>query len=447
MRTATLDFTQGSLKRNIVVFAFPLFLGNLFQQLYNAVDSLIVGNILGPQALASVSSSGSLIFMMVGFFNGVAMGAGVVISKYYGARDFENMQKAIHTDIAFGAVSGLVLGVLGVLLTPSVLVLMRTPSDILEGSITYFRVYSYGIFFCVMYNICMGIMNATGDSSHPLYYLIISSIANVILDYVFIKVLHFGVGGAAAATTIGQGLSFVLCLIRLVRTDEVYKVYLNRIKIDFGFLKEILKFGLPSGVQNSVIAIANVFVQSNYNTFTSAAVAGCGSYAKIEGFAFIPINAYAIALSTCVSQNLGAGRYDRAREGARFGTAVCVVLAAMIGLAEFFFGHFFLSLFTDSEEVIAYGMRQIRVESLFYCVLAYSHASAGVLRGAGRAKIPMLVMLGIWCVFRMTYISIAMKISHTIELVFAAYPLTWAIAAVIFLIYLRKSDWIHGLDY
>lgn len=443
--TSTLDFTKGSLGNKIIKFSLPLFLGNLFQQLYNAADSLIVGNTLGAQALASVSSSGPLIFMMVGFFNGLAIGAGVVISKYFGAKDHERLRKAIHTDLAFGLAAGLFLTIFGILMTPLILSWMRTPADILEGSVTYFRIYSTGIIFCVMYNISMGIMSATGDSKHPLIYLIISSITNVILDLFFIKVLHWGVGGAAAATTIGQGLSFILCMIRLVRTNEVYKVSLKEIGFDLPILKEIIRYGLPSGVQNSVIAIANVFVQSNYNTFSSTAVAGCGSYAKIEGFAFIPINAFVSAITTCISQNLGAEKYDRAKQGAKFGITVCVILSETIGILEFLFAKQLISLFNSDPSVVAYGVRQIHVESLFYFLLAISHSIAGVMRGAGKAKVPMFVMLGVWCIFRVSYISVAMSISHTIELVYAAYPLTWFISSVIFIIYMAKSDWVHGL--
>lgn len=445
-KTSTLDFTQGSLGKEILIFSFPLFLGNLFQQLYNAADSLIVGNTLGAKALASVASSGSLIFMMVGFFNGLAIGAGVVISKYFGARNHERLRKAIHTDLAFGLAAGLFLTIFGVLMTPAILRWMRTPADIMQGSVTYFRIYSFGILFCVMYNITMGIMNATGDSRHPLMYLMISSAANIVLDLFFIKVLHWGVGGAAAATTIGQALSFILCMIRLIRTNEVYKVYIREIRFDLPLLKEIVRYGLPSGIQNSVIAIANVFVQSNYNTFSSVAVAGIGAYMKIEGFAFIPINAFVAAITTCIGQNLGAGKHQRAKLGARFGIIVCMALAETIGLIEFAFAKYLIGLFNSDPEVIAYGVRQIHVESLFYCLLALSHSIAGVMRGAGKAKVPMFVMLGVWCIFRVLYISVAMSISHTVELVFAAYPITWTISSVIFLIYMLRSDWVHGLE-
>ncbi len=445
-KSKAIDFTEGNLKKEIIFFALPLFLGNLFQQLYNTADSLIVGNTLGAEALASVSSSGPLIFMMTGFFNGVATGAGVVIAKYLGAREYDKVRDAVHTDIAFGMVSGVILTILGVAFTPSILRLMNTPENIMEGSVSYFRIYSYGIIFSVMYNITMGIMNASGDSTHPLIYLIISSITNVILDFFFIKVLNTGVGGAAAATTIGQGLSFILSFIRLLRSRECYRVEIKRIRFNKLLLGEIIRYGLPSGIQNSVIAIANLVVQSNINTFSSTAVAGSGAYAKIEGFAFIPITSFSLALSTCISQNLGAKNYKRAKDGARFGIFSCITLSEIIGVIVFLFAPFFISLFNRDPEVIRIGVKQSHIEALFFFLLALSHSIAGIMRGAGKAKVPMFVMLSIWCILRVTYITIALSISHTIDLVYWAYPLTWSLSSIVFVIYMKTSDWIHGLD-
>lgn len=445
-KTSVIDFTTGNLKKEIILFAMPLFLGNLFQQLYNAADSLIVGNTLGAEALASVSSSGPLIFMMTGFFNGVATGAGVVISKYIGSRDYTKVKLAIHTDIAFGLLSGMVLTILGVCFTPWVLKLLKTPENIMDGSVIYFRIYSYGIIFSVMYNITMGIMNALGDSKHPLEYLIISSITNVVLDIFFITVLNMGVGGAALATTIGQALSFLLSFIRLMKSKASYRVRIGEIKFHLPLLKEIIKYGLPSGIQNSVIAIANLFVQSNINTFSSVAVAGSGSYAKIEGFAFIPITSFSMALSTCISQNLGAKEYDRAKKGARYGIFICLLISELIGLILFIFAPYLIGLFNQDPSVIKYGVKQSRIEALFFSLLALSHSIAGIMRGAGKATVPMSVMLSVWCIFRVSYITVALSISHTIDLVYWAYPITWSISSIIFVIYMIKSNWIHGLD-
>ena len=256
---------EGPIWKGIVSFAIPLFLGNLFQQLYNTVDSLIVGNFLGSDALAAVSSSGSLIFLLVGFFNGIAMGAGVVISKYFGARDYENIKKAVHTDVAFGLAAGLLLMGIGMFLAPQILVWMGTPESVLPNSIVYFRTYFAGSLAFVMYNIVMGILQAVGDSRHPLYYLIFSSIVNVVLDLLFVGVFRLGVGSAALATVISQAASAVLCFVRLVQSKEVYQVKICDIRFYPGMLGQIIAIGLPSGLQNSIISLANIVVQSNIN--------------------------------------------------------------------------------------------------------------------------------------------------------------------------------------
>lgn len=278
MENKRTSLTEGTIWKNIIMFALPIFLGNVFQQLYNTMDSLIVGKFIDSDALAAVSSSGTLIFLLVGFFNGIALGAGVVISKYFGAKDYDEMQDAIHTDIAFGIVAGVILTVVGVIFTPQILVWMNTPQSVLPNSIVYFRTYFYGAIFVVLYNIFVGILQAVGDSRHPLYYLIFSSFVNVALDILFVAKLKLGVGSAALATVISQALSAILCFIRLIRYDTVYKVHPSKIRFHKIMLGKIISLGLPSGVQNSIIAFANVIVQTNINAFEKNAVAGCGAY-------------------------------------------------------------------------------------------------------------------------------------------------------------------------
>lgn len=443
----SIDFTQGSIQRNLIAFAFPLFLGNLFQQMYNAADSLIVGNYLGREALAAVSSSSPLINMMVGFFNGMAIGAGVIISRNFGARDQKGLDRAIHTDLAFSLVAGIFLTIAGSLFTPAILSLMQTPEDIMPNSIEYFRIYCLGIIFSLLYNTCMGIMNALGDSRHSLYYLIVSSITNVVLDILFVGYMGGGVGSAALATIISQALSVILSLMRLFRgQDGLYKVEIRKIRFHRQTLREILRFGLPSGVQNSVIGIANLVVQTNINSFASAAVAGSGAYSKIEGFAFLPITSFSLALTTCIGQNLGAKEYTRAKKSAVFGIFCSITMAELIGLAVFILAPVLISAFNSDPEVVAYGARQCRIEGFFYCFLALSHCIAGILRGAGKASIPMLIMFGSWCALRVTYLTVVLHFYHHIEIVYSAYPLTWSVSSVIFIIYMFKADWIHGLE-
>jgi len=436
--------TEGTIWKKMISFAFPLFLGNLFQQLYNTADSLIVGNFLGSNALAAVSSSGSLIFLMVGFFNGIAIGAGVVIARYFGARDTENLQKAIHTTVAFGILSGALLTVAGLLLAPRILVLMQTPAEVLPESTSYFRIYFLGSLAFVLYNNFVGILQSVGDSRHPLYYLMFSSLVNIVLDVLFVGVLHFGVGSAAAATVISQFVSASLCLHRLMRkSPPEYTVSWRRIRLNPFMLKLIVQNGLPAGIQNSVISLANVFVQSNINSFGKIAMAGCGSYSKIEGFAFLPVTCFSMALTTFISQNLGAARYDRVKQGARFGILMGISLAELVGVILRTAMPVLIALFNSDPEVIAYGTHQARIITLFYFLLAFSHCAAGIMRGAGKAMVPMLVMLVCWCVIRVSYITVTLRFIPKIEVVFWAYPLTWSLSGIVFLIYLLKGDWMH----
>lgn len=441
--SATL-LTEGPIGRKILAFAFPLFLGNLFQQLYNTADSLIVGNFIGSDALAAVSSSGSLIFLLVGFFNGIAVGAGVVIARYFGARDKKRMSLAVHTTVALGIVSGIALTAVGILFTPLILKLMGTPADVLPASVTYFRIYFCGSLAFVLYNIFVGILQSVGDSKHPLYYLILSSVVNVALDLLFVAVLHLGVGSAALATVISQFLSAILCFVRLTRTQEEYRIQINKIRFDPGLLRQVIGNGLPTGLQNSIIAFANVVVQSNINAFGKMAVAGCGSYSKIEGFGFLPINCFVMALTTFISQNLGAQKYDRAKKGARFGILCSITIAEAVGILIYVFSPLLISAFNSDPQVVRYGVIQAHTVTLFYFLLAYSHCLAAIFRGAGRSGVPMLVMLLCWCIIRVTYITVAVHFVPVINVIFWAYPLTWTLSTVIFTAYYFKSDWLHG---
>lgn len=442
----TKDMTKGTPWKLIIGFAIPIFLSNLFQQLYNSIDSLIVGRFLGKEALAAVASSGNLIFLFTSFFTGTAMGAGVVISRYFGKKDYDSMQKAIHTNIAFGLVASVILTILGISLSPTILKWMGTDSSVLPNSIAYFRNYFIGVTGVIMYNIFSGVLQAVGNSRRPLYYLIISSILNILLDLLFIGVFKWGVGSASTATAISQLISAVLCFLFLIKKGTVYQVRISKIKFHGDMLKQIFKYGIPSGIQNSVIAIANVIVQSNINTFGADAMAGCGTYSKLEGFAFLPITCFTMALSTFVGQNLGAQEYERAKRGSKFGILCSITIAEILGILMAVFVPNLAALFTDDPNVIAITTKQSRTISIFYFLLAFSHTIAAVLRGAGMAIIPMAIMLSVWCVFRIIYINVAMSISHEIILLFLAYPITWGISSIIYLFYYLCSDWVHGFE-
>ncbi|MCR5656543.1 MAG: MATE family efflux transporter [Butyrivibrio sp.] len=435
--------TKGSITKNLVLFAIPLFFGQLLQQLYNVVDSVVVGNVLGKEALAAVSTTGNIIFLMVGFINGLFMGNSVIIGKSYGAKDKKAVEVATHTGISFAIIMGLAMTVFGFFFTPVLLKWMGTPADVMQNSVLYFKIYFLGGLGNILYSACCGVFQAMGDSKRPLYYLAASTVINTILDIVFVKFLGFGIGGAALATVIAQFVSAILAFVKLTRVDGPHRIYLKKLKIDRNVLAKELQIGFPTGIQNSVIAIGNVVVQSNINAFGSVAMAGCGSYFKLEGFVFLPITCMCMALTTFVSQNLGAGETKRVRKGSVIGSIIGVGCAEIIGVIVFIGVPIFLRMFSSEPEVIAIGTAQARTESLFYCLLALSHCLAGVYRGAGKTTVPMIVMLSSWCLLRITYITIIVKLIPVINVIFWAYPLTWSVSTIVFIIYYFKGKWIR----
>ena len=444
MHHDAMRMTEGSIAKQMLRFAAPLFLGNLFQQLYNTADALIVGNMLGTEALAAVSATGPLVFLIISLFVGISAGSGVLISRYFGAQDQEKLERAVHTNVAFSLVAGLLMTVFGVIFTPTILDWMDTPEP--ELSAGYIRIFFAGSMGLVLYNGLRGMMQAVGDGKNPLKYLIFCSCLNVVLDVTFIGVFHTGVGGAALATIISQFLSGLLCLRRLMRTEEEYRVVLKKIRFHWPTLKLIVRYGLPSGIQNSVIAIANVVVQSNINEFGTLAVAGCGAYSRIEGFAFLPITSFTISLTTFVGQNLGAREYGRAKKGARFGLLCAIGAAETIGLLVYLLSPLLLRAFTDDPAAIQYGVDKAHICSLFFFLLAASHGLAAVLRGAGKAVIPMISMLAFWCVIRMSFLHFMVPIYYSIDTVNWVYPLTWALSTVFLGIYYWRADWLHSFE-
>lgn len=446
MNRENISLTQGPIWKAILRFAFPIFLGQVFQQLYNTFDAWCVGFFINDDAMGAVTSSGSLIFLMVSFFNGLAMGAGVVIARYYGAKNDEAVSKTIHTAVAFGLCTGTVLTIVGTTCTPIILRWMGIPAATMVYAIPYYRYYFCGAIFTVMYNIFVGIHHAVGDSRHPLYYLMCSTLANVVLDLLLVGVLGCGVGSAAVATTISQGLSALLCCLHLMRSSGAARLTLRKVRFHWQSLQEIIRYGLPSAIQNSVIALANVVVQSNIFAFGHDAVNGCGAYSKLEGFAFLPVMCFSQSLSTFTGQNLGAKQHDRVKKGVGFGIACSLIMAEAVGVLSYVFAPQLIGIFAKSEAAIAYGSAHMRTICLFYCLLAFSHCIAGIMRGAGKATVPMFTMLLCWCLIRVSYITVAVRIVPELTTVSWAYPLTWTLSSIIFLIYFLKADWIHNFD-
>ena len=432
--------TEGSVREKMIRFAIPIFVGNMFQQMYNAVDSLIVGNFVGSAALAAVSSTGNLVFLLIGFFNGMATGEGVVIAHCIGAGEKQRTSRAVHTAVALGIVISALMTLIGVVGTPTFLRWMGTPDTVMPEAVAYLRIYFAGVTGLVMYNTFVGILQAAGDSRHPLYYLIFSSLANVALDLLFVAGFHMGVSGAAFATIISQGLSALLSLRRLMQDPTAIRVFLKKIRMERELLAKMVRIGIPSGLQNSIIGLSNVVIQSYINSYGEMAMAGIGAYTKVEGFAFIPITSFSLALTTFVSQNLGAGKKERVQEGVRFGTVVGILLAVAVGVLVDVFATQLVGAFDSTKEAVAFGVARARVVCPFFCLVAFTHLMAAILRGYGKATVPMVVFLVCWCAVRILIIAVGGAFLHTIALTYWVYPITWVLSSGSLAIYYRHHE-------
>jgi len=430
--------TEGDLRRRIITFAVPIFIGSLFQQLYNTADSLIVGNLVGSAALAAVSSTGSIVYLAVGFFMGFSMGAGIVIARHIGAGNHELTQRSVHTAVAAGLALSVIMTLASVLAADPILRATGTPDSVFRDASVYLHIYFLGISALVMYNTFVGILQAAGDSRHPLCYLIISSCVNIVLDLLMVGTLRMGVAGAAIATVISELLSAFLSLRRLMKIQGDIHVDLHQIRFDAEELRQIVRYGLPTAMQSCVIDLSNVLIQSYINSFGQAAMAGIGAYTKVEGFAFLPVTAFSMSMSTFVSQNRGAGRIPRMKEGIRFGLRSAVISIEIIGAVFFLFAPQLIRAFSSDPEVIAYGVGRARVVSLFFCLLGFSHVTSAVMRGVGKPVVPMAVMLTCWCAVRVAVLMTIGRMMHVIALTYWIYPFTWSLSSLVYLVYLRK---------
>ena len=430
--------TEGSIRRGIIGFAIPIFIGYLFQQLYNTADSLIVGNYLGENALAAVSSNAAFIYLFVGFFMGFATGAGVVIARHIGADDPHQTSLAVHTTVAMGLAFSVLVSVLGVAVTPAMLRWMRTPPEVFTESCKYLRIYFAGATGLVMYNMLVGILQASGDSRHPLIYLIASSLVNVVLDVLFVAVFHMGVEGAAYATVISQFLSMFLAAARLMRLEGSIRVVPRRVRFDPDNLRYIVRNGLPTALQACVIDLSNLLIQSYINSFGNLAMAGIGASTKVEGFAFLPVTAFSMAVTTFVSQNMGARKYDRVRGGIRFGLLCTLATIELLGVATFLFAPQIVGLFNRNPEVIRFGRGRTQVCALFYCLVGFSHVASAVMRGLGKPMTPMVIMLTCWCAVRILVLFTLGQAVHDIRLAFWIYPFTWALSSAVYAVLLKR---------
>lgn len=441
-QTKTTMMTEGSVVKNILFFSVPLILGNLLQQLYNTVDSIIVGNYVGSNALAAIGSSTSLVYLLIAFSQGVSVGAGVVISQRLGQKNKEGVQISVHTALALAGILGIILTVGGILFSKEILLWMNTPEEVLTDAVTYLRLYSAGMVFNVIYNMAAGILNAAGNSKRSLGYLAIASVTNLILDLVFIVGMKMGIAGAAIATNIGQMISCVLAIWFLVRAQTDYKVYFNKIKIHKSTAGLIIKIGLPTGFQNMVISLSNILVQSSVNSFGANAMAGFGAYMKVDGFNVLPVTSFGMAATTFVGQNFGAGKTERVKKGMWMTLGIGILYTITTGVLLLTFSETIMHLFSNDPAVIAYGRQAMRFFCPFYWVLSILHALSGTVRGTGKSMPPMIVLLISLCLFRVLWVQFVMPNIASIEGIFMLYPISWTIGSGLMILYTWKGQWL-----
>lgn len=434
----TRDLTKGNILKELLLFSLPLLLGNLFQQLYNTVDSIVVGNYVGKAALAAVGSSSSIILTLVSFFMGLSTGGSIAISQYYGAKDDKNLNKAIQSFFCLTVVFGIIITFLGIVISEPVLRAIKIPDDVMPEAVTYLKIYFFGVIGVMIYNMGSAILRAIGDSRRPLYFLCVSALLNVVLDLLFVIKFNMGVAGVAWATLISQFVSAVLVMIVLLTTKENYRLVLKGMRYHDGMTRKIFSIGFPVSIQQSITSISNIIVQSYINAFGSTIMAGYTSCMKIDVFIILPIQSLALALTTFVGQNVGAGQIARAKEGTKKGLVMTLSFIIPLSVIVAFISSPLLGLFTNEAEVVEAGKLFLRTFLPFYFTMSITHCLAGSLRGHGITKVPMYIMLSSFVVVRQLLLIIGTQFFSNVQFIAASFPATWVLAAVLMVVYYAK---------
>ncbi len=430
------QITEGVIWKQILLFFFPLVLGTFFQQFYNTIDAVIVGRYVGKNALASVGgSSGQILILVINFFTGLTGGASVVISQFFGAKDSKRLHHSLHTAYTFSIVGSLIIMVLGMILAPAMLRAMHTPTELMEESILYLRIYFGGILFVFIYNIGSSILRAIGDSKRPLYYLIICCILNITLDILMVIVFHMGVAGVAIATVISQAVSALLVTRTLMKSTDNMQLSLTQLHIEKSVLKAQLKIGLPGGFQSVMYNISNIIIQSALNDFGTDTAAAWAAYGKLDALYWMISEAFGIAITTFVGQNYGAGNFKRIKKsvhvclGMNFVAAIILILFLMALRFPLF------KIFTNDANVINIGVMMLEMITPCYFIFVFIEILSSALRGVGDVVVPMfLTMFGV-CVLRIAWVFIAVPIRPQVSTIMYSYPVTWIVTAIMFIIY------------
>ena len=435
MKKTSLDLTQGSITKQIILFALPILLSQVFQNLYNSVDSLIVGNFLGTTALAAVTSCADISQLLVGFFTGLSAGAGVLFARYFGMKNYERLHDAISTSLIFSFIIGITMMAVGICIADVLLNIVACPADVYDEAIIYLRVYLVGLLFTSLYNVASGVLRSVGDSRNPFIYLVISSILNIILDIIFVVVFKMQVLGVALATIISQLLSVILVYYQLTHAHDVYRIDLRHLKFDSKMLKEVISLGLPAALQSCLISISNLFVQRYVNLFGSSVMAGVGAAKKIDKFVGLIANSLGMSTATFVSQNIGAKRIDRAKKGIRITFVLAFIPVAIIGSLIYIYANRAISLFIDDKDAIYYGAMMIQTMMPLYYSQSINQIMLNTLRGFGKSFVAMILSLLGMIGIRQLFLAISFSIERNVNHVFLGYPIGWIFSALFVSLY------------
>ena len=437
------QITEGVIWKQLLFFFFPILFGTFFQQLYNTTDAVIVGKFVGKEALAAVGGpAATLINLLIGFFTGLSSGATVILAQYYGAKKQEDVRKTVHTAIALSIAGGAVIMVLGFLFSGVALRAMNTPDEILAPSVVYMRVYFLGVIPSLIYNMGSGILRAVGDSRRPLYFLILSCVVNIILDIFFVTILKMGVVGVAAATALSQVVSALMVIVTLMRTEDSYRLKPGEIHFHPAFLRNIIRIGLPAGIQSTMYSASNLIIQSSINAFGTDTIAAWTAYGKVDGIFWMIMGAYGVSITTFAGQNFGAGKYDRIRKSVRICLGMAAFTSILLSVIVLAGGRIFLHLFTDDPNVVSIGLGMMWVISPSYITYICIEILGGTTRGCGDAVLPMLMTCVGVCVLRVIWNLVIVPLRPEVSTVAFSYPLTWTITSVLFIIYYLRGNWL-----
>lgn len=446
MSKRMITMTEGSIEKRVIQFAIPILLSNLLQQMYNTLDTIVVGRFVGSTALAAVGSTTALINLIIGFYMGLSTGAGVVVAQYYGAKNDEQLHKTVHTGMAISIASAVIIAVVGVVGAPYFLRWMGTPDDVMALAVSYLRIMFGGVIFMTLYNMGSGILRAIGDSTRPLIYLAVCAVLNVGLNLIFVIVFHMGVNGVAWATIIAQSISAALVLYNLIHTKETYQLHPAKIRFHKDVFGRIVSIGIPAGVQSMVISFSNVVVQSHVNSFGSVTMAAFAASGKIDAFIYMVANALGLTATTFVGQNIGAKQYERVRTGVKHIIVLAMGSVAAFGGLVALLAPTLIGLVNSEPDVVAIGAVQLRYLALTYWILAVPEVLSGSIRGSGISLVPMLISMIGMCGFRLVWLAIVMPIFRDFRVVSVCYVVSWVLTASTYLIYVKKSGWMYRFD-